>query len=69
MKSRDFCYWLQGYFELTEKGSLPEVKVEAIKKHLAMVFKHEIDPAMGDSAHQKDLNDIHNPLPDKTIRC
>ncbi len=31
-----------------------------IKKHLALVFKHEIDPSMGDEEHQKVLNKIHN---------
>ena len=61
MNSRDFCYWLQGFFELTEEGSTLSVKqAQAIKNHLNMVFKHEIDPSYGDQAHQNILNSIHN---------
>ncbi len=49
MTSRDFCYWLQGYFELEimtsnhpEKTTISDKQAEAIKNHLAMVFKHEL---------------------------
>ena len=69
MTSRDFCYWLQGYFEVNEADgkvkSLSRAKIESIKKHLALVFKHEIDPSMGGKGHQKALSDIHGPI----IRC
>lgn len=61
MQSRDFCYWLQGYFELAPKGALSETQVEGIKAHLSLVFAHEIDPKMGDAAHQAKLNNIHGP--------
>jgi len=75
MSSRDFCYWLQGYFEIAESQSgqtLPITfnQIDTIKKHLAMVFKHEIDPSF---PNQDELNKIHNvPSPDKkdvTYRC
>lgn len=61
MQSRDFCYWLQGYFEVSGKNrtSLGPEQVETIKSHLAMVFAHEIDPAMGDKTHQDKLNNLH----------
>lgn len=57
MTSRDFCYWLQGFFEIhgaglpdnADRGLIGE-KVKMIEAHLAMVFKHEIDPSMGDAA-------------------
>lgn len=63
MTSRDFCYWLQGFFELREydamKGSgLNQDHVDMIKKHLSLVFKHEIDPSF---PNQDELNAIHNP--------
>lgn len=32
-----------------------------IKNHLNLVFEHEIDPAMGDKAHQEKLNAAHSP--------
>lgn len=65
MTSRDFVYFLQGMFELTDVKKLDEKQTELIKRHLALVFKHEIDPSMGNNKHQKELNDIHSP-PTKT---
>lgn len=61
MTSRDFCYWLQGYFELNH----------AIRRHLSMVFKHEIDPSAGDTSHQAILNELHGDNGDKktVLRC
>ena len=54
MTSRDFCYWLQGFFELrstnieNDKQSLTVPQVDMIRNHLNLVFKHEIDPSMPD---------------------
>lgn len=65
MTSRDFCYWLQGYFEITAiragkfEGNIGEDEIACIRNHLAMVFKHEIDPSMGDAAHQAALSHAH----------
>ena len=59
MKSRDFCFWLQGFFEISGSDELKLSQVEKIRKHLALVFKHEIDPSMGNEGHQADLNIIH----------
>ena len=63
MTSRDFAYWLQGFFEIQgNDGSLviTSKQTDIIKKHLNLVFKHEIDPSMGDEKHQNELNEIHN---------
>ena len=47
MKSRDFCFWLQGYFEIFDGTcALNAEQVKIITSHLALVFEHEIDPAM-----------------------
>lgn len=62
MTSRDFAYWLQGLFELSEVTELNKTQTELIKKHLNMVFYHEIDPSMGDSAHQGKLSALHQGL-------
>ncbi len=65
MKARDFCYWLQGYFEILGAapddvvGNLDEKRVEVIKNHLAIVFKHEIDPSNGTPEHNKELAKLH----------
>ena len=82
MQSRDFVYWLQGFFELqsmASEGQKPEVagltsaQVSVIRNHLNLVFKHEIDPAMGDATHQATLNAAHSPAPfdmhNTLIRC
>lgn len=66
MQSRDFCFWLQGFFELRDVGvSAPDIvmsseQVEMIRGHLALVFEHEIDPSMGPQKVQTKLNKIHN---------
>lgn len=55
MQSRDFCFWLQGYFELGgANGPISHEHSALIKQHLALVFKHEIDPAMG-GMEQRDI--------------
>lgn len=76
MKSRDFCYWLQGFFELNGQQMMGQVisndQANVIQQHLALVFKHEIDPAMGGVEHQQSLNAIHNnPVfdPNVKMRC
>lgn len=61
MTSRDFCYWLQGYLEISTAKTMSETELECVKKHLALVFKHEIDPSMGPTKHQEHLNAIHDP--------
>ena len=77
MNSIDFCYWLQGHFEISGTNELTEEQVEIIKNHLHLVFKHEID-----GMYEKDkLQEIHdgtsntkpphwlNPGNDTKIRC
>jgi hypothetical protein len=68
--SRDFCFWLQGFFEIDgamktgiprDQLGLTNDQVDMIKKHLALVFVHEIDPAMGDKIHQDLLSSVHSP--------
>lgn len=40
MNELQFCYWLQGYFELTDSGQpLSAQQVQIIKDHLELVFK------------------------------
>jgi hypothetical protein len=75
MTSRDFCYWLQGFFEMRDGASeagLSTHQVMTIQKHLHMVFVHEIDPSVGDKNHQDALTEIHeapkvSPAPEKQL--
>lgn len=60
MTSRDFAFWLQGFFEVSKAKELTEEQTNQVKAHLNLVFVHEIDPSMGDQAHQDVLNEIHS---------
>jgi hypothetical protein len=82
MTSREFCYWLQGLFELSETKALDAKQTELVRCHLAMVFKHEIDPSYGTPEHQAELGKLHEAVeklekhaaspharPDVRMRC
>ena len=60
MTSRDFAFWLQGYLEVANPETINKEQLQVIKNHLNLVFKHEIDPSMGDQKHQDELNAIHS---------
>lgn len=73
MKATEFCYWLQGYFEIAGQApglrvdamrpdavALTRAQVDMIKRHLALVFVHDIDPQAGDPEHQSTLQSIHD---------
>ena len=38
MNEVQFCYWLKGYFELSNSNELTPEQVAAIKEHLSLVF-------------------------------
>jgi len=83
MRSRDFCFWLQGFFEIAEASgtaaNFSASQVDCIRRHLAMVFKHEIDPETKlpegateaqQAAHQSVLDHTHGVLSSGAImRC
>jgi hypothetical protein len=65
MTAVNYCYWNQGLFELLGTGiqdlsreKLLEI-MGSMQAHLNMVFVHDIDPKMGDAAHQAKLNTLH----------
>lgn len=59
MTSRDFCYWLQGFFEVSGAKEVTPEQLQVIKNHLGMVFAREIDPSHGDKAMRDRLDAIH----------
>ena len=77
MNSIDFCYWLQGYFEISGTKTITEEQAEIIQNHLNLVFKHEIDPMY--NGDKDELQNIHDGKPpswphpeapnDPIIRC
>jgi hypothetical protein len=67
MRSVDFCYFLQGFFELSEPNKpLTMEQVQIIKNHLKLVFLYEIDPSYSEDktvqAIFKNIHDGKNPL-------
>lgn len=61
MRSRDFCFFLQGFLEVSGPDvEIDQAKVQIIRNHLNLVFKHEIDPSMPDPTGE--LQAIHDGL-------
>ncbi len=54
MSEKNFCYWLQGFFEMTEADMLSKKQVLMIKEHLNLVFTK----VTGDD--KKQLRDLAN---------
>lgn len=71
MTSRDFVYWFQGFLEISNTKEINEDQLKIVRNHLTMVFKHEIDPSMGNIEHQEELNLLHNNTShnSNTLRC
>lgn len=44
MTAENFCYWLQGLFELNGNTELSKKQVKMIKTHLGYVFKNNSTP-------------------------
>ena len=44
MTPQEFCYWLNGHFDLNPKDELTEDQVTCIRDHLATVFDQQIKP-------------------------
>lgn len=71
MTARDFCYWLQGYFEIAEAPDITVTgmsgkQMELVRRHLSMVFAHDIDPSAGGPEVQAKLDSLHRP---PGVRC
>jgi hypothetical protein len=61
MESTQFCYWLQGFFEIANPSEITAEQTEIIKNHLNLVFFHDIDPkASSDPKIQEKMNEIHS---------
>ena len=47
MPDRDFCLWLQEFFELTGATEVTKEQTKMIKEHLALVF-NKVTPTLGE---------------------
>lgn len=59
MTSRDFVYWLQGYFEISNPHVIEQKEIEVIKNHLNLVFKHEIDVESNSKLTGDQINNLN----------
>lgn len=71
MNTIDFCFWLQGYFEISGETEINKEQAQVIKEHLNLVFKHEIDPLRESETKTSVnvLNAAHSPKNDTMVRC
>jgi hypothetical protein len=62
MRSDQFVFWLQGFFELSEPNKpLTMEQIQIIKNHLKLVFLYEIDPSYSeDKTVQAIFQNIHD---------
>ena len=63
MKASEFCYWLQGYFEVSGSVAIDSQQAAVIQRHLSLVFKHDLDPKQGTPEYQAELQAIHDGVP------
>jgi len=66
MNSIDFCFWLQGFFEISGSEEMTDEQVKIVKKHLNLTFVHEIDPLREKqtTATLEELNEAHTGKPE-----
>jgi hypothetical protein len=76
MNAIDFCFWLQGYFELSGGSELSAGQARKVQEHLSLVFLHEIDPLRESQTTTAPaaLDQAHAPLKpppgnDPMVRC
>lgn len=49
MQTRDFCFWLQGIFEVGKVTTMDAEQVALVRQHLDLVFQH--DPSITGVQH------------------
>ena len=72
MNRVNFCYWLQGYFEIANPKGISKEELKMIKSHLQLTFKNDIDLEYGDKSHQKKLSELHwegRDIPSVSFNC
>jgi len=75
--ARDFCFWLQGFFEIAEAQGgvwnestrvINSGQIDCIQAHLNLAFKHDIDPQINKGLSEVEvtaLDTIHESYKDK----
>ncbi len=68
MTARDFCFWLQGYVELTpgQPAPLSAEQVDKVRRHLALVFVHDLDPTL--KSQNKRIEELAQKIHDDLLK-
>lgn len=53
MTPNQFCYWLQGWMELSDPKNITEEQFKEVKEHLDLVFYHETDSFVTESDYKE----------------
>ncbi len=61
MSPEQFCYWLGGYFEISDSKSLSPNQVQIIKAHLDLVFE-KVTPNRSDNSSVYGIEALKNSL-------
>lgn len=65
MQSRDFCFWLQGFFEIGgDADALTPAQTAMIRRHLELVFAHDIAPSLRERPAPPVPGPVVPPLPE-----
>ena len=60
MTPRDFCYWLQGFFEIADPEEVTFEEVQRIKDHLNLVFEKKTPEAKTITIYHPGVSDRIN---------
>lgn len=62
MKERDFAFWLQGFFEMTDAKQLDEKQTQMVKDHLFLVFEHVAGKSEEETNIDRKPHTVRNPF-------
>ena len=66
MTPEQFCYWLNGFFDLTDSKELNEEQVKVLRSHLDLIFNKQAS-GIGEKKYSKDIFDLPESLKPKPM--
>ena len=58
MTTRDFSFWLKGFFEVSNAEVLTMAQVDIIKNRLNLVFKYDIGSCIDNEVSEAEIENI-----------
>lgn len=72
MTPENFCYWLQGYFELeplSGNGIMTDRQIQVVKEHLKLVFAAPKSIPIDWTKISLPTSDKYNPITSSIVEC